>query len=301
MSASAVYSQAKKPTLMVVPSDSWCAENGYMTTFDNQGTTESLPDYQAALLNTDMTLAISKIGELMSDRGFPLKDLNAVMRSVRNEMAEESVTRSSDGDALAETPIERISRVAKADIKIEVGFKVNRVGPKYSLTYIMQGIDTYTNKQIAAASGTGDLVMSAEVPLLIEASVVQNMDAFCTRLDNYFAELFEMGREVTLVCRVWNGSDVNFESGIDGYELGFVIEDWVAENTMAGRFSVMEASENRMYFEQVRIPVENDRGRAMDTRMWANELRKMLSIKYGIDAKLSIKGLGQAIVTIGGK
>ena len=32
--------QAKKPTLMVVPSDAWCKEHGYEQTFDNQGTAE---------------------------------------------------------------------------------------------------------------------------------------------------------------------------------------------------------------------------------------------------------------------
>ena len=29
--------QAKKPTLMVIPSDMWCNTNGYMTAYDNQG------------------------------------------------------------------------------------------------------------------------------------------------------------------------------------------------------------------------------------------------------------------------
>lgn len=295
------YSQAKKPTIMVVPGMSWCSDNGYMKAFDNQGTQEKLPDYEAALLNTDLTLAITKIGELMSDRGFPLKDLASVMRSIRNDTAEESVTMSSDGDRLAETPLERITRVAKADILIEINFKINKVGPKYSLTYIMQGIDSYTNKQVAAASGTGDQVMSAEIPLLIEASVVQNMDAFCTRLDSHFTELFDIGREVTLVCRAWDNGDVNFETEFNGEELGFIIEDWLYENTVQGRFSTSDASENRMYFEQVRIPIDNEKGRAVDARTWANELRKMLQSSYGIDAKLSIKGLGQAIITVGGK
>ena len=32
-----VFSQAKKPTLMVVPSDLYCNQQGYMQRFDNQG------------------------------------------------------------------------------------------------------------------------------------------------------------------------------------------------------------------------------------------------------------------------
>lgn len=75
-SSVAVFGQAKKPTLMVMPSDAWCNEHGYMQTYDNQGTQEKVPDYKAAV-STDKQLnaVISKINNLMADRGFPLKDL----------------------------------------------------------------------------------------------------------------------------------------------------------------------------------------------------------------------------------
>ena len=56
-----------------------------------------------------------------------------------------------------------------------------------------------------------------------------------------------------------------------------------------------------MYFEQVRIPLFNENGRALDARSWANGLRRELREKYGIESKLTIRGLGQAILTIGGK
>ena len=69
---------------------------------------------------------------------------------------------------------------------------------------------------------------------------------------------------------------------------------------MQGRFSTVEASENRMVFEQVRIPMQAG-GRAMDTRQWANGLRRHLRRSYGIDAKLDTKGLGEAVITIGGR
>ena len=45
---SLVSGQAKKPTIMVIPSDVWCNTNKYMTTFDNQGTATKIPDYKKA-------------------------------------------------------------------------------------------------------------------------------------------------------------------------------------------------------------------------------------------------------------
>jgi hypothetical protein len=56
-----------------------------------------------------------------------------------------------------------------------------------------------------------------------------------------------------------------------------------------------------MVFEQVRIPLYNDRGRALDTRNWAAGLQKMLRSEYQIESKLMMRGLGQAQLVIGEK
>ena len=302
LGAAAAFSQAKKPTIMVVPSDVWCNQNGYVTRFDNQGTIETLPDYATALQsNSDLLLAISKIGEMMAERGFPLKDLAASLRTLRTEEAEESVTMSQDGDMIAESPVDKLKRVANADIWMQLTWTVNSVGPKKSLTFNLQGLDAYTDKQIAAASGTGEPTFSVELPVLLQEAIQSHIDNFNNQLQTFFDDLFTNGREITLTCRRWSGSDVDFETEFGGEELGFLIEDWVAENTVNGRFSTAGATENRLTFEQVRIPLYNENGRAIDARTWANGLRRHLSQKYSIDAKLSTKGLGGAVITIGAK
>lgn len=67
--------QAKKPTIMVVPSDVWCNKMGYVQEYDELGTKKIIADYKTALQNDmDLKLVISKINELMADRGFPLKE-----------------------------------------------------------------------------------------------------------------------------------------------------------------------------------------------------------------------------------
>lgn len=296
------FAQAKKPTIMVVPSDVWCNQNGYMSSFDNQGQVEKYPNYETALQSSsDLVLAISKIGEMMAERGFPLKDLSACLKTIKQEAAEESVTTSKEGDVLAETPLDKLSRVAKADIIIQLTWSMNVSGPKKSVTFNMQGLDAYTNKQVAAASGTGAPSFAVEIPVLLEESILSHIDQFNSQLQVHFDDLFANGREVALTCRRWSGSEADFETEYDGNELSFIIEDWMAQNTVQGRFSTSDATENRLVFEQVRIPLQNEAGRAIDTRTWANGLRKSLKDTYGIDAKLTTKGLGQAIITIGAK
>lgn len=73
------------------------------------------------------------------------------------------------------------------------------------------------------------------------------------------------------------------------------------ENTVNGSFNLSDATENMMLFEQVRIPLKNEKGRDLDARSWARDLQKLLRDNYGIDAKLMMQGLGQAQLVIGGK
>lgn len=64
--------QAKKPTIMVVPSDRYCISKEFKKlTFENQGQKQTLPDYKAALQNDpDLRMVITKMAQIMADRGF---------------------------------------------------------------------------------------------------------------------------------------------------------------------------------------------------------------------------------------
>lgn len=300
-----VFGQAKKPTLMVVPSDVWCTDNGYMEGFDNQGTLTLIPNYKIALqTNSELELVISKIGSLMQERGFPLKDLSASLKSISRMSAENSViTSKTSGASIAESPLDQLRRTAKADIILEVNWTVNSTGPKKSITYNLRGIDAYTDKQIAGAQGTGAPSFSAETPVLLAEAVQDNMDNFTSQLQAHFDDLFENGREITLDVQVFdNGSGIDLETEFDGTELTEVIDDWMAQNTVNHRFSKSDATENFILFEQVRIPLYRPNGMAMDTDYFARELMKFLrKPPYNLTCKVINRGLGRALVVIGEK
>lgn len=297
--------QAKKPTIMVVPADSWCIDKGYFSTSDNLGRSQKIVDYERAVSeNSELMNVITKIGELMADQGMPLKDLSAAIKSVNRNMEEDAMTSSStSGAELAETPLQRLANRAKADIIVEVNWQVNKTGPKQSVTYTLRGIDAYTDKQIAAAQGTGAPSFSAEVPLLIEEAVISKMDNFTSQLQNHFDDLFENGREVSLTVQVFdNGSGLDLEQEFGGEELTDIIDDWMAANTVNHRYNLSDSDETRMVFEQVRIPLYRDNGNPMDTRHFAGQLRKFLQkAPYNITSKVVTKGLGKANLILGEK
>lgn len=301
-SASATFAQAKKPTIMVVPSDVWCNQNGYMQEFDNQGTVVKVPDYKKALQeNSDLLLVISKINELMTERGFPLKNLESTLKTLQDQAAEDAMVTSKAGSEIAESPIDKLKKTAKADIWMQMTWTMNQTGPKKSITFNLQGLDAYTDKQIAGASGTGQPSFSAEVPVLLEEAVLAHIDNFNSQLQKHFDDLFANGREVIIRIKAWDSFEDGLEKEIGDKMLSELIEEWMSENTVQGRFSTTDATENMMLFEQVRIPLYDAANKAVDTRGWTRGLQKSLKEKYQIDSKLMMKGLGQAQLIIGEK
>ena len=300
-----MFGQAKKPTIMVVPSDNWCIKNNYVQQFDNQGRTMTLPDYRAALQNdSDLLLAISKINEMMAERGFPLKNLESCLKTLMNQSAEDAMLTSKSGSEVAESPIDELKKVAKADIWMQLTYTINQTGPKKSLTFNLQGLDAYTDKQIAGASGTGSPTFSTELSILLEEAVLMHIDSFNAQLQSHFDDIFANGREIVVRIKVWDDAGYDLEEEFDGDELGLIIEDWMADNTVNGRFNTTDATENMMLFEQVRIPLEMEddgRVRQVDARRWVGLLRKYLKDEYEIESKLMMQGLGQAQLVIGGK
>lgn len=291
---------------MVVPSDNWCVTNEFMMEFENEGKVTKVPDYKRALQeNSDLLLVISKINELMTDRGFPLKNLESSLKSLEGNAAEDAMLTSKEGGELNESPIDKLKKVAKADIWLQMTWVVNTVGPKKSITFSLQGLDAYTDKQVAGASGTGEPSFTAELVVLLEEAVLSHLDNFNVQLQNHFDDMFTNGREVVLRLLTWDTWDYDLETDEFGDdELGILIEDWVASNTVNNRFSTTTATTNMMLFEQVRIPLyyeRNGQQRALDARRWANGLRKHLKNEYQIEAKLMMKGLGQAQLVLGGK
>lgn len=296
--------QVKKPTIMVVPSDAWCKEHGYEQLFENEGFEETLPDYKAAV-STDKQLnaVISKINTLMTDRGFPLKDLQQVTKSISSLSAEDRLISSkSSGSAITESPLDRLRRTAKADILFEIDWTVNTVGPKSSLTYNLRALDAYSGKQVAGAEGTGNSSFSAEIPVLLEEAIQDHMDSFVERLQAHFDDLLANGREVVLDMRVFDGSPVDFETEFDGYELNEVIDNWLSDNCVNHRFSKSDATESMILYEQVRIPLYKANGQAQDTYGFARDLARFLNATpYNITIKTINRGLGRCLLIFGEK
>ncbi|MDX9845471.1 MAG: DUF6175 family protein [Tenuifilaceae bacterium] len=307
----AVFAQAKKPTIMVVPSDQYCISKGYKMEFESMGAKQTLPDYKAAMQNdADLRLVITKMGQIMADRGFPLKDLEMELKNLEREAAEAAMLMSSSsGSELAESPVDALKRTAKADIIMDLSFEIKPKGPSKYITFNLRGLDAYTSKQITGAAGAGAPSTAASPELLLEEAVLSHMDGFNAGLQNHFDDMFANGREVKVNIRRFANWFDNLETyyTLDGEELELLehIENWFYDNTQGQRFSLSDASDNQMRFEQVRIPMmtvdSRGRERAVDTRSWLSGLSRHLRQNFQIDSKIYMRGLGEAWLIVGEK
>lgn len=300
-----MQAQVKRPTLMVVPSDVWCTTNGYVTEYDNQGVKQLLPHYRLALQSDPILIAaIARINMLMADRGFPLKNLESVMKTIERNQAENNLLSSkTSGASIAENPIDVLRRTAKADIILSLTWSVNSAGPKKSVTYTLQGLDAYTDVQIAGAQGTGTQSFASEVPVLLEEAVSAHMDNFTDQLQSYFEDLENYGRMVNIDIRIFdNGSGLDLESEFDGVELAEIIDNWMDDNTVGHMFSKADATESYANYEEVRIPLFRANGMGMDAEYFIRDLRRFLAAPpYNVPSKLLPRGLGRALLVLGEK
>lgn len=292
--AVAVSGQAKKPSLMVVPSDMWCNTHGFVVVEDSMGEQIPVPDYRKALMSDPYLIpVISKINGLMSDRGFPLKNLESEIKSLNTSSAEEAAITAKDGSGVMTNTLAQLRQRSRADIILQLSWTINETGPKRSVTYTLQGLDSYTNKEVATATGTGAPSFTAEIPVLLEEAVNAHMDEFCERLQNHFEDLLTNGREVSMNIKVFdNPNGYDLESEFDGKELREIIDNWVYDNTVSHRFNLVDETEVNMKYADVRIPIYDERGRAMAASNFGRSLQKFLKEKYTIAAKVDNAGLG---------
>ncbi len=298
-----IHGQDKKPTLMVLPSDNWCIQRYFITEFDNQGTKMKVPNYQQAFQeDTEIGQVISKIGSLMIDKGFPLKDAEQEIKAVEARNAEDNmITSKTSGSSISESPLDKLKNRTKADIIIQIWWKVNKTEQGKIISFTLEAFDTYTSKRIASSTGNG-LPSSDITPIMLQNAVISHIDQFSSQLINHFTSMKKNGREIILTVRRFDSWDKDLETEIDGKEITDIVTDWLNKNTVKKQFSNSEASENILRLDQVKIPLLDANGNGIDARQFTRNLQKYLkATPFNIDSKLLNRGLGEAILILGEK
>lgn len=295
-----MFGQAKKPTLMVLPSDNWCEQRYFMTEFDNQGTKQKTPNYKQAFQeDTELGQVISKLNSLLIRKAFEPKSAEIELKNIEARTAEDNQTKSNaTGSVIGENQLDKLRKRVKMDIIIQIWWKVNK---DKSVSFTLEAFDSYTSKSIASqpfnAPASDDII-----PVKLEKAIVNVIDPFLGDLQKHFDDMLTNGREILVTVKRWDSWDKNFETEINGDELTDYINKWMNENTVNKKFNRTEATENLIVFEQVRIPIYDKNNNPIDAREFAKGLQKYLKAEpFKYEVKLMQRGLGEAILVVGEK
>lgn len=246
------YAQpAKKPKVMVVPSNSLMYQMGLLSEGDDMGEEVSVPNYRKAFLNIELKAVISKFGEMMKERGFETVLLEHELNRVQ-------------GKGLS----------VNYDIRIDLNYKVTETGPRKSLYAEFSGVDA-SGKQIAAASGESAPAIGTSTISLLQEAVLDKIDQFNNQLMDSFNNMLENGRETRVLIK---SEVISLDDDIfEGKSLVDVIEDWLSENCVKSAFSTDSVAPEVVEISQAMMPLFNDKGRAVDARNFYKNLEKTLN------------------------
>jgi hypothetical protein len=231
----------------------------------------------------------------MTDYGLNVKDAEQEMNAILVRQGEDAATMSkTTGAMLMENDLDVIKKRTKCDVLMQINWHIIN---RNTLDLTIEAFDAYTNKRIATSSNTAPLQEASAV--ITAAQILRtHILPFINQLSTFYQDINDNGREIILWIKRFDDSEQDLETEIGGESIQDIIDNWLHENTVNDVFNLTDATEDFAQYEQVRIPIQDEKGRNMSARDFANKLRKYLSAK-GIQTKISTRGLGEAALILG--
>jgi len=293
-----------KPILMVVPSDVYCNDMGYVQKWkDETGRVQTVPDYDifGREDSRDLRLVIASLNEIFKNKGFETQSLEFLLKSMKQEDQENTLIGDDYGldGAIAESPIDKIKRTANVDFIVDLDFEVMEKGMGRYVTFNMRAVDVSSNaREIAHAHGDGKPSNSATVNTLLEEAVLNHMDLFCKKLQDEFVDMSNNGRQITVKIKRTDNSEYNLLRDTFVFEgeettLSDIIYYWLQDNTVDGN-PTRTITPNLLTFNQVMIPLTKTGRRGaiqrVDTQDYLTGLQTYLRNNYNIDGTIYMRG-----------
>lgn len=244
--------EAKKPKIMVFPSDDWCVEKGFVL----PGT--STPDYERALQDPDMDGAVAVMGDIMAEMNYEMFSLKQELKQLHTEGAYGMAVTSKGDGMVQESDRDLVTRNVGADFIVELSIVSKPFGARRVLEFKAQTIDAASRKILHGDIGSSS-ASSAPTPVLVKEVVGGFIDNFCHKIDLAFTKMERDGREGSVVFKIADDCPLNFEDevSVDGEsgELAEFIEYILGECAVDGAYNLNQKSRETLRFDQVRFPL----------------------------------------------
>lgn len=296
-------SETQKPRLMVIPSDQLLQKYGALIQENVNGKTIQVRDFSKYLLNDENSkFIIAAIQQIFIDYGFPCNDLEQTLKSINDQ------NMLDDIDGIQKDVKTMLLTSAKPDIIFELDYDlksnfVKRGSVEKSITYSIKAIDAFSNKVVATIQQAefGKDSKENSATKLMEMALATTGKDFSKQIDNYFGEIIELGRDITV--RITIEGDVNLtmsDECLGGDTYTDYIIDYMKVNTVQGAYTMARNTNTELYFTNVRIKTLNENGTQFSAYDFARALAKDLNKGCGVKSSNKTQGLGDALISIKG-
>lgn len=226
--------------------------------------------------NFSYRTAITEVANALNDRGFRPDDLQEIMARVK----EDEAIGSLKGVAL--DPVERILQYSTSDIllRTEIYVHSDATGSN-SVQIILRAVDKVTSKALYAMNfDATPHFKTDDYGYLARRAMTENdqLSRFVEGLNDAFADVRLNGRSISCIIERNEASLTSLGDEVnDEYDLlADILIDYVKEHAYKGNFRLRSNTENQLYFDEIRIPLQDSDGRNVLPDDFARELRKFI-------------------------
>jgi hypothetical protein len=285
----------RNPTVVVMPSESWCVANGF--TLELSG--KKLPDYERVFQESELYKAISNdMNGKFNDAGIDMTLLDQALKTKAEDDIAASALTSKSGEQVGTSTYEAIISRFRPDVIIEADWPKSatpdgaKIGFEYlSMTFrIFDGysntvITSRTEKTVSQPKGYRDL--QSLILMCIEVQMPNIISDIKVKVSDYISN----GRPVKVQFRT-SGMTLDDEFGEDEEELADIIKDLMRKNSVGGSANPGQNTDNILEF-MPRMSMNY-----IDAESWVKEFTKPRFKELNLKAKYSQRGPGELTVVI---
>ncbi|NGY38419.1 hypothetical protein FQU23_012965 [Flavobacterium sp. XN-5] len=232
--------------------------------------------------NPHIRTAVSMVKEAFDQRGWSTVDFVANLRAAQANAAFTSDRQSTFKSDLLTS--------SGADFYVQVDVQITSDETGTNTVLNLTAFETHTGASFSNKTGSCKF-MSTDYEKLISKSFEGIQEEFLNTLMVKTDEIREIGRACVVEFNLDENTGTDFDSELaSGEYLNELIEDWISTNAYKGRANLSGILENKMLFDEVRIPLyDQETNKPYNINRFASEAIKYLRSK-GIQATRNIHG-----------
>src|SRR5690606_1970371 len=227
--------------------------------------------------------AVAKVKESFDQRGWSTIDFVANLKAAESNSAF-TMDRQSNFKSDLITG-------SGADIYVQVDTHVSTDESGTSINLILTAFESHTGASFSNKTGNSGRFRTNDYEKLIDRAFEQISEEFLNTLMVKTDEIREIGRAIIVHFNLDQDAEIDFDSEVgNGEFLNEAIEDWISLNAYQGRANLAGIVENKMLFDEVRIPLfDQESGRLYNPNRFANEIIRFLK-GMNVTATRNVKG-----------